>query len=114
MNNGIQIVVYPVADLAQAKAQFGKLLGVEPYVDSPYYVGYKLGNMEIGLDPNGHKHGRKGTIAWYDVSDIQAEFQALLDAGAQPEEKPHDVGGGLLVASVIDPSGNRIGVRQES
>jgi hypothetical protein len=52
MNHGIKVVVYPVTDLAAAKATFQAFLGVEPYADSPYYVGFKVGDMNIGLDPN--------------------------------------------------------------
>jgi len=38
MNQGIRTVIYPVKDIAQAKTLYSKLLGVEPYVDEPYYV----------------------------------------------------------------------------
>ena len=33
MTSGIKTVIYPVRDLAPAKALFSQLLGVEPYVD---------------------------------------------------------------------------------
>ena len=33
MNQGIQTVIYPVMDIAQAKQLYGALLGVEPYVE---------------------------------------------------------------------------------
>ncbi len=36
-----QLVVYPVKDLEKAKELFTQLLGSDPYVDSPYYVGYR-------------------------------------------------------------------------
>ncbi len=111
MNQGIKTVVYPVTDLAQAKATFQKLLGVEPYADSPYYVGFKVGSMDIGLDPNGHK---LGMTAYYDVDDIKQSLQLLLDAGAHIEQEVSDVGGGGLIASVRDADGNIIGLRQGS
>jgi hypothetical protein len=37
MNQSIRTVINPVTGLARAKAMFRKFLGVEPYVDSPYY-----------------------------------------------------------------------------
>jgi hypothetical protein len=43
MNQGVKIIIYPVKDMAQAKKRFRTLLGVEPYSDQPYYVGYKVG-----------------------------------------------------------------------
>src|SRR6266508_3945028 len=89
MNQGIKTVVYPVTDLAQAKATFQTFLGVEPYADSPYYVGFKFGDLDIGLDPNGHK---AGMTAYYDVDDIKQSLQSLLDAGAQIEQEIKDIG----------------------
>jgi catechol 2,3-dioxygenase-like lactoylglutathione lyase family enzyme len=51
----IKLIVYPVKDLEAAKTLYGKFLGAEPYADSPYYVGYKLGNLEVGLVPGGQE-----------------------------------------------------------
>ena len=110
MNQGIKTVVYPVTDLAQAKATFQTLLGIEPYADSPYYVGFKVGDMDIGLDPNGHK---AGMTAYYTVDDIKQSLQALLDAGADIVQEIKHVGGGKQIASVKDASGNIIGLSQD-
>jgi predicted enzyme related to lactoylglutathione lyase len=112
MNQGIKLFVYPVKDLAQAKKLFSKLLGVEPYVEGAYYVGYKLGDQEIGLDPNGHKNGISGPLGYFQVSDIQSSLQALLAAGAQIQQAVRDVGGGRLIASVIDADNNIISLMQ--
>ncbi len=110
MNKGIKIVVYPVKDIGKAKAMFGKLLGVAPYADSAYYVGFRIGDQEIGLDPNGHKHGM---TAYYTVDDIKAELQSLVDAGAQVVQEIQDVGYGRLIAAARDADGNIIGLRHE-
>ncbi len=110
MNQGIQIVIYPVKDAAKAKAQFQELLGVAPYADTPYYIGFKVGNQDIGLDPNGHQ---AGVTAYYQVSDIQSSLQKLLDAGAETVKELRDVGGGRQVASVRDSNGNLVGLFQD-
>jgi len=60
VNQGIRTIIYPVEDLGSAKALYSKLSGVEPYVDEAYYVGFRVGDQEIGLDPNGHKQGMTG------------------------------------------------------
>jgi hypothetical protein len=44
-------VIYPVSDLEKAKELLRAALGVDPYADAPYYVGFRTGNGEIGLDP---------------------------------------------------------------
>jgi predicted enzyme related to lactoylglutathione lyase len=109
MNQGIRTVIYPVKDIDRGKALFSNLLGVAPYADTAYYVGFRVGDQEIGLDPNGHK---AGMTAYYHVDDIKKSLQLLLDAGAQVEQQVKDVGGGKLIASVKDADGNIVGLIQ--
>ena len=109
MNQEVRLLVYPVKDIAKAKAFYSELLGVEPYADAPYYVGFKTGDLEIGLDP----HGRSaGPIAYWEVKDIRARLRELLDAGAKVDQDVKDVGGGKLIALVKDADGNTLGLTQ--
>jgi predicted enzyme related to lactoylglutathione lyase len=112
MNQGIGTIIYPVKDIARAKELFSRLLEVKPYADQPYYVGFKVGNQEIGVDPNGYSQGITGPIGYYTVSDIKKSLKILLDAGAKVLQDVRDVGGGKLIASVKDPEGNLIGLIQ--
>lgn len=112
MSSGINTVIYHVTDLGRAKALFGTFLGVEPTTDSPYYVGFELGGQQVGLVPDAQERGPVGPVCFRDVPDIAAAHQALLAAGAESDEEPHDVGGGLKVSSVKDADGNVIGLRQ--
>ena len=107
MAQDIKLIVYPVSDLEGAKTFYSKFLEVEPYADAPYYVGYKLGNLEVGLDPGG-----QDVIAYIDVDDIKSYLRALVDAGATIHQDVKDVSGGLLIAQVKDASGNVLGLRQ--
>jgi len=109
MNKGIKTIIYPVKDVTTAKTLFRKLLGVEPYSDQPYYVGFKIGDQDIGLVPNGHN---AGMTAFYHVDDIKSSLQILLDAGAEIIQDIKGVGGGRLIASVKDRDGNIIGLIQ--
>src|SRR5205814_5040709 len=83
MDQGFSVVIYPVSDLAQAKTLYRTLLEVEPYVDEAYYVGFRVGDLEIGLDPHGHHNGMTGPVGYWPVTDIQHSLQLLLGAGAQ-------------------------------
>ncbi|MGZ9222861.1 MAG: VOC family protein [Anaerolineales bacterium] len=112
MIQGIRTFIYPVKDIAEAKTLFGKLLGVEPYMDEAYYVGFRVGDQDIGLDPNGHKQGMTGPLGYFQVDDIHESLQSLLDAGAHAQQEVKDVGGGKLIATVKDASGNLIGLMQ--
>jgi predicted enzyme related to lactoylglutathione lyase len=112
MASGVKTVIYPVMDLDRAKTIFGTLLGAAPDYDSPYYVGWNVGDQQLGLDPNGHTRGFPGSVGYWEVEDINARFQGLLAAGAEEHEAVKDVGNGALIASVKDADGNVIGLIQ--
>jgi predicted enzyme related to lactoylglutathione lyase len=107
MAENVKLLVYPTKDLNASKAFFKTFLGVEPYADTPYYVGYKGGELEIGLDPHG-----EAIVAYIEVEDVKKTLQTLLDAGASTHQDVKDVGGGMLIAQVKDTNGNVLGLRQ--
>jgi predicted enzyme related to lactoylglutathione lyase len=100
-------VIYPVNDLARAKALYGALLGVEPDMHEAYYVGFSVGGQHIGLDPNGHNSGMTGPVRYWHVDSIHQSIKGL---GAVEHQTIQDVGGSRLVASVTDADGNVIGL----
>jgi predicted enzyme related to lactoylglutathione lyase len=112
MGQAVKLIVFPVRDVAQAKKIYAKVTGVDPYADQPYYVGFRVGDQEIGLDPNGHKQGLTGPLPYWTVSDINKSLQSLVDAGAQVQQAVKDVGGGRLIAWVKDADNNLIGLVQ--
>jgi predicted enzyme related to lactoylglutathione lyase len=111
MNKGVKTIIYPVKDMARAKLQFSTLLGVDPYGDQPYYIGFKVGDQDIGLVPNSPE---AGMTAFYHVDDIKKSLQSLQEAGSQTLRDITDVGGGRLIASVRDAEGNIIGLIQDA
>ncbi|MGW2515623.1 VOC family protein [Streptomyces sp. NPDC001617] len=113
MTDGVNTIIYPVKDLARAKALFSALLEVEPYADEPYYVGFKAAGQDVGLNPNGHAQGLTGAVPYWHVSDIRGRLAALVEAGAEVLEDVRDVGNGRLIASLKDADGNLIGLLQD-
>ena len=109
MNKGIKTIIYPVKDIAQATTLFRKFLGVDPYSDQPYYVGFKIGDEDIGLVPN---NPEAGMTAFYHVDDIRNSLQILVDTGAKIIQDIKNVGGGRSIASVKDNDNNIIGLIQ--
>jgi predicted enzyme related to lactoylglutathione lyase len=97
MEKKLTLLVYPVNDAEKAKTFYSK------------YVGYKLGNLEIGLDPN----AEIGPIGYTDVADIQASLAEMTAVGAELVQEVRDVGNGLLIAQVRDAGGNVVGLRQQ-
>jgi predicted enzyme related to lactoylglutathione lyase len=113
MISGIRTITIPVRDLGAATALYATLLGVTPYVEQPYYVGFRPeGAPEVGLDPNGHASGLTGPITYWHVDDIKAALAGLVEAGAEEQQPVRDVGGGALTASVRDADGNVTGLFQ--
>lgn len=110
MARNIKLLVYPVKNVEKAKAFYGKFLEAEPYVASAYYVGYRVGDQEVGLDPNSNA----GPIAYTNVRDIKSSLQAMVEVGAEIVQDVKDVGEGLLIAQVKDADGNVVGLRQQS
>ncbi len=109
MAKSIKLLVYPVSDVAKAKTFYNAFLGADPYTDTPYYVGYRTGDLEIGLDPR----SKDGPIAYTDVDDIQASLKEMTNAGAEVVQDITDVSNGLLIAQIKDTNGNVVGLRQE-
>lgn len=112
MSEGIQTVIYPVRDLAKAKALFRALLEAEPTVDEPHYVGFRVAGQDIGLDPHGHDRGLTGPLPYWHVDDIEGTVQTLIISGAEEVEGVQDVGGGKLLATLRDADGNLLGLIQ--
>ncbi|MFE4458317.1 VOC family protein [Nocardia tengchongensis] len=110
---GIKTVLHPVADLAAAKAVYAALLGLEPEIDSPYYVAFESEGQHIGLVPAGSPQSPATSVSYWHVGDIEAKLAELTAAGAAVQQPAHDVGGGRLVATVTDVDGNVLGLVQD-
>lgn len=108
MSENIQLIVYPAKDLEASKKLFTAFLGAAPYADTPYYVGFKSGDLEIGLDPEG-----PAIIAYIDVKDVRESLQTMMEAGATVSQDVKDIGYGMLIAQVKDANGNVVGLRQK-
>ena len=105
------LIVMPVSDAEGAKAIYRALLGIDPYVDSAYYIGFQTGSGEIGLDPNSQGGG---PLPYWDVEDLDSVIDTLTAAGATVKKEPTEVGGGLTIAVLVDADGNQIGLRQSA
>jgi predicted enzyme related to lactoylglutathione lyase len=109
MIQGLRTVIYPVTELADATAWYGRVLGKPPYFDQPFYVGFEVGGFELGLVPDGQP-GTAGATAYWGTADARAELGRLVGLGATVESDLMDVGDGIQVATVRDPYGNLFGI----
>jgi predicted enzyme related to lactoylglutathione lyase len=106
---GLRTAIYPAPALAAAKQWYADVLGVAPYFDEPFYVGFNVGGFELGLVPDGTP-GTSGPQPLWGVENIEAAHLRLIQLGAKPLDPIVEVGGGIKVAAVLDPSGNRFGL----
>jgi predicted enzyme related to lactoylglutathione lyase/uncharacterized protein YndB with AHSA1/START domain len=111
MFQGLATHKLPVADLAAARDWYADVLGVQPYFDEPFYVGFDVGGYELGLVPaeEGDRPGLQGGTVYWRVADVEAALARLTAAGASVVEVAQEVGGGIVVGAVQDPFGNRFG-----
>lgn len=109
---GLRTVIYHVSDLPRARAWYSRAFGTEPYFDEPYYVGFKIGGFELGLDPDtkGVAPGPGRCVAYWGVPDLDAAVQHFTKSGATLRAPVQDVGGDIRVATIADPFGNLLGL----
>ena len=105
MFQGLRTVIYHVDDLVKATEWYTRVAGHPPYFNEPFYVGFRVGGYELGLLPDGD-----GVATYWGTSDIDAELTRLTALGAKPNDAITDAGGGIRVASVLDPFGNVVGI----
>ena len=108
---GLRTTAYKVSDLEKAKIWYAKAFGIEPYFDEPFYVGFNIKGYELGLLPEeGSTSKGDNVMSYWGVDNIQKAYEHLINLGATNHEKPTNVGGDLMVASVFDPWQNVIGI----
>jgi predicted enzyme related to lactoylglutathione lyase len=111
--SGFNTIIVPVTDIARSRDFYRTLIGNDPFMDESYYVGFKAGDTQLGLDPHGTP-GSGGPIAYWHATDISGLADKLVAAGALVVRPVSDVGGGKLVAVITDPDGNSIGLSQDA
>lgn len=111
----LRTVIYYVPDLQKAKEWYIILTGVQPYFDEAFYVGFDFNGCELGLHPMDEPliTGNQ-TIAHWAVDEIENCVKKLMKQGATVLHETSDVGGGIKVATVLDPWGNAVGLIEEA
>lgn len=106
---GLRTVIYKVSDIVKATEWYAKAFNTAPYFDEPFYVGFNIAGYELGLQPDDSVKG-DNTITYWGIEEIHKGYQRFISLGAREHEAPQNVGGEIIVASVIDPWDNIIGL----
>ena len=109
---GLRTAIYRAPELDKAKAWYSRVLGIAPYFDQPFYVGFSVGGYELGLDPDpaSTPAGAGGVTVYWGISDARVALERLLSLGATERTTVQEVGEGIRVATVLDPFGNVLGI----
>ena len=105
---GLRTVIYPSPDLDAAKSWWTALLGVDPYFDEPFYVGYEVGGYELGLLPTADP--ADGALTYWGVADVASAVAEATAMGAIEHTVPTEVGDGIITATVRTPHGVILGL----
>jgi len=105
---GLRTVIYPAPDLDAAKQWWTAVLGIAPYFDQPFYIGYSVAGYELGLLPDADPSD--GVLTYWAVDNVAAAVQEAIAAGAREHTPVSDVGDGIVTATVRTPHGAIVGL----
>lgn len=108
-----------VDDIEEAKAFYGKVLGLCPKAGftskTPLgMLAFNVGEAEPAIflkDKNVYKDVKPSI--WFTVDDVKVEYMRLQDSGVAFLSEPFDIRTGLAV-EFDDPFGNRLGITDYS
>lgn len=109
---GLRTAIYHAPDISKAKIWYSQVLGIQPYFDQAFYVGFNVGGFELGLDPDKSSTPGSdgGVVVYWGVEKLETALEHLTSHGATRRGEIQDVGGGIKLATVLDPFGNILGV----
>jgi predicted enzyme related to lactoylglutathione lyase len=111
----LRTVIYHVDDIKKAKQWYKHIIGIQPYFDQPFYVGFDIDGYELGLDPDmTNADPGNQSVAYWLVDNIEVAFKKLIENNASVISAIAEVGDGIKVAVLKDPFGNAVGLIEET
>lgn len=101
-------------DLERAVAFYIERLGCEVRYRYPRFAVVGLETFDLGLSETGEPGAAGRVTLWFYTDDVDAEIEALREAGVEVAREPADQEWGERMASVRDPDGNEIFIGQRS
>jgi predicted enzyme related to lactoylglutathione lyase len=105
---GLRTLIYPTVDLDESKKWWKNFLGIDPYFDEPFYVGFNVGGYEIGLNPGAAME--YGPVTYIGVLSMVEALERAQTSGASVTSPSEDVGDGIEIAHLMSPTGERFGL----
>ncbi len=100
--------------MEQLAAFYQEGLQLGSFEESPRHLGVRLGDLYFGFDQVDNLEGTapSAVTLWFTVDDIQATFDRLVARGARVRYPPTKKPWGAVLAAVLDPEGNILGLAQ--
>jgi catechol 2,3-dioxygenase-like lactoylglutathione lyase family enzyme len=95
---GLRSVIYPTKDITQDKVWWEDVLGLEPYFDTEFYVGFNVGGYELGIDPEANLDD--GPITYFGVDNVELAIDHFLGLDCELYQDMREVGQGIITAVV--------------
>ena len=105
---GLRTLIYPTNDLDTDKDWWSDTLGIKPYFDQPFYVGFDVGGYELGLDPNANM--TDGPRTYFGVDNVNEAVDHFVRRGCVIHEPVTETGDDIVVATVKRPNGQLLGL----
>jgi methyltransferase (TIGR00027 family) len=111
MFKSLKRITYPVSNLAAAKQWYTGVLDLQPILDTPFLIIFKIGDCTLSLSKANSpiSPADAQTETYWEVDDIDSSFQKLISLGAK-EHTPITDRLNIRIAKVIDPFGNIFGI----
>lgn len=105
---GLRTLIYPTADIDASKKWWADFLGYPPYFDQPFYVGFQIGEDELGLNPGAEVS--LGAVTYIGVDSVEEGLARAEAQGSTVVSGIEDVGEGIKIVHLVSPMGDRFGL----
>jgi predicted enzyme related to lactoylglutathione lyase len=111
----LQNVYVKATDVAASRRFYEEAIGLVPkFADGERWVQYDAGGANFALaSPGEYPAGASGTVAVFEVTDLDARIAQLAEAGVGIVASA-DMGSHGRTVTIIDPAGNYLQLFQRS
>jgi methylmalonyl-CoA/ethylmalonyl-CoA epimerase len=113
-------LLIPVEDLDRAIAFYRDTLGLRFLFSAPPHMSFfQTGNVRLLVGvPEAHQPRHRGSMVYFQVADVHAVFQTLVERGVRFAAAPHVVhrtaATELWLSEFQDPDGNQLALMSET
>lgn len=109
MFKSIKRIIYKATEIEEAKLWYIKLLNIQPVLDTPFLVIFKIGECTLSLAKSNSASSVnvESSETYWEVDDIDLAYQKLVELGAKVHTSIKEVLN-IRIAKVIDPFGNMV------